>query len=46
MRRAGAIELLVDEFALWMAPWIGVPLFARDSKLPRRLLIRGGQWWR
>ena len=44
MRHAGALELLMDEFALWMAPWIAVPLFATDSKSPRRLRIRGGEW--
>jgi hypothetical protein len=46
MRRAGAVELLVDEFALWMAPWICVPLFARESNFSRRLSIQGGKWWR
>jgi hypothetical protein len=46
MRPAGALELLVDEFALWMAPWIGVPLFAWDSTFARRSRILGGKWWR
>jgi hypothetical protein len=46
MRPAGTLEPFVQEVALWMAPWIGVPLFAQDLKIPRRLRIRGRKWWR
>ena len=46
MRNGGTLELLVEEFALWMAPWVGVPLFAWDSNFSRRSRIRGGKWWR